>query len=71
MTKLLRNFFFRGCKKSSQLNKKEIQFQLKITNFINKTMFHSLQIVTRSSVVIKICKIFFFNMKEDIRLNLK
>ena len=46
-------------------------FQLKFTNFINKTMFHSLQIVTRSSVVKKVCKIFLKNIKEDIRLNLK
>ena len=37
----MRNSFFRGCKKSSQLNKKEIQFQLQFTNikFINLIEF--------------------------------
>ena len=49
---------------------KPIVFQFRFTNFINNTMFHSFML-TRSSVVIKICKIFFLNMKEDIRLNLK
>ena len=47
-------FSLEVAKKSSQLRKKEIKFELKFTNFVNKTMFHSLQIVTRSSVVIKI-----------------
>ena len=64
----MRNFFFRGCIKSSQLNIKVIQFQLKITSFITNTMFHSLNEIVSCN---KNLQKFFLNMKEDIRLNLK
>ena len=63
----MRNFFFRGCKKSSQLNKKEIQFQLKFTNFINNTTFHSLnEIFSCNKNLIKIDILIFYLKKTLI-----